>query len=97
MCWNWHDRRYPFLLQRFLLRLRTVRAVVPAQLHLDHGSAHPGLAWLACRYFPETLYPMGLAAPIGSLISVAICLIALRWIRRHPEKLVMNLHPVETE
>lgn len=43
------------------------------------------LAWLACRYFPETLYPMGLAAPIGSLISVAICLIALRWIRRHPE------------
>ena len=55
------------------------------------------LAWLACRYFPETLYPMGLAAPIGSLISVAICLIALRWIRRHPEKLVMNLHPVETE
>ena len=55
------------------------------------------LAWLACHYFPETLYPMGLAAPIGSLISVAICLIALRWIRRHPEKLVMNLHPVETE
>ena len=55
------------------------------------------LAWLACRYFPETLYPMGLAAPIGSLISVAICLIALRWIRQHPEKLVMNLHPVETE
>ena len=55
------------------------------------------LAWLACRYFPETLYPMGLAAPIGSLISVAICLIALRWIRRHPEKLIMNLHSVETE
>ena len=55
------------------------------------------LAWLACRYFPETLYPMGLAAPIGSLISVAICLIALRWIRQHPEKLIMNLHPVETE
>ena len=55
------------------------------------------LAWLACRYFPETLYPMGLAAPIGSLISVAICLIALRWIRRHPEKLIMTLHPVETE
>ena len=24
-----------------LLRLRTVRAVVPAQLHLDRGSAHP--------------------------------------------------------
>lgn len=49
------------------------------------------LAWLACRYFPDNLYPMGLAAPIGSFISVVICVIGLRWIRRHPDKLVVNL------
>lgn len=49
------------------------------------------LAWLACRYFPDNLYPMGLAAPIGSFISVIICVIALKWIRKHPEKLVVSL------
>jgi putative MATE family efflux protein len=33
----------------------------------------PG-AWAAAVFFPATLYPMGLAAPMGSLLSVAICL-----------------------
>ena len=32
----------------------------------------PG-AYLASVYFPETLLPMGLAAPMGSLLSVFIC------------------------
>lgn len=32
----------------------------------------PG-AYLASRYFPESLYPMGWAAPAGSLLSVVIC------------------------
>ena len=32
----------------------------------------PG-AYLASRYFPDTLFPMGLAAPMGSLLSVLIC------------------------
>lgn len=32
----------------------------------------PG-AWLASIYFQETLYPMGLAAPLGSLLSAVIC------------------------
>ena len=32
----------------------------------------PG-AYAASRLFPETLYPMGWAAPLGSLISAAIC------------------------
>jgi Na+-driven multidrug efflux pump len=32
----------------------------------------PGAA-LASRYFPDTLYPMGLAAPLGSLLSSVIC------------------------
>ncbi len=34
----------------------------------------PG-AWLASRLFPETLFPMGLAAPLGSLLSDVICLV----------------------
>lgn len=32
----------------------------------------PG-AYFASKLFPETLFPMGLAAPMGSLLSVAIC------------------------
>lgn len=32
----------------------------------------PG-AWLAGRLFPQSLYPMGLAAPMGSLLSAVIC------------------------
>ena len=37
----------------------------------------PG-AWLASVLFPMTLYPMGLAAPAGSLVSIMICLILYR-------------------
>ena len=33
----------------------------------------PG-AWLASVMFPSTLYPMGLAAPLGSLLSALICI-----------------------
>ena len=33
----------------------------------------PG-AWLASKYFPDTLYPMGWAAPLGSLLSALICI-----------------------
>jgi Na+-driven multidrug efflux pump len=32
----------------------------------------PG-AYLASVFFPQTLYPMGLAAPMGSLLSSVIC------------------------
>ena len=34
----------------------------------------PG-AYLASLYYPDTLYPMGLAAPMGSLLSSVICVI----------------------
>ena len=37
----------------------------------------PG-AYLAAVLFPATLYPMGLAAPMGSLLSAIICLIMYR-------------------
>lgn len=38
----------------------------------------PG-TWLAAKYFPDTLTPMGLAAPAGSLFSVLFCFFAY-WI-----------------
>lgn len=34
----------------------------------------PG-AYLASKYYPGTLYPMGLAAPAGSLLSAVICVV----------------------
>ena len=41
-------------------------------------------AYLASACFADTLFPMGLAAPVGSLLSVVICAIAFFWMRgRH--------------
>jgi len=40
----------------------------------------PG-AWLASRYYPDTLLPMGMAAPLGGVISLIICLIFYRVLR----------------
>ena len=41
----------------------------------------PG-AFLASKYFADTLFPMGLAAPGGSLLSVVVCVIAFIWMAR---------------
>ena len=41
----------------------------------------PG-AWLASKLWPETLFPMGCAAPLGSLLSAIICLVAYLWITK---------------
>ncbi|MCH5268370.1 MAG: MATE family efflux transporter [Lachnospiraceae bacterium] len=41
----------------------------------------PG-AYLASKFYPDTLFPMGLAAPAGSLLSVVICVVAYVWMRR---------------
>lgn len=41
----------------------------------------PG-AYLASKLFPDTLYPMGLAAPAGSLISALICIGVYIYIQR---------------
>ena len=41
----------------------------------------PG-AYLASKFWPETLFPMGLAAPMGSLLSALICLGAYLWLRK---------------
>lgn len=45
----------------------------------------PG-AYFATLYFPDTLYPMGLAAPGGSLLSVIICVIAFMILRKRKGK-----------
>lgn len=39
----------------------------------------PG-AYLASVYFPDTLYPMGWAAPLGGVLQIAICIAAYRYI-----------------
>jgi putative MATE family efflux protein len=41
----------------------------------------PG-SYLASLYYPNTLFPMGVAAPAGSLLSVLICLVAYAILRR---------------
>ena len=41
----------------------------------------PG-AWLASKYWPDTLFPMGCAAPLGSLLSAIICVVAFILISR---------------
>ena len=42
----------------------------------------PG-AYFASRMYPDTLYPMGLAAPMGSLLSAVICVIVYIYIQRN--------------
>lgn len=45
----------------------------------------PG-AWLASRYFPASLYPMGWAAPLGSLLSAVICVVFYLYDRRRERR-----------
>ena len=42
------------------------------------------LAYLASKYYPDNLFPMGLAAPAGSLLSVLLCAIAFVWMKNQP-------------
>lgn len=41
------------------------------------------LAYLASKYFADTLFPMGLATTTGSLVSVIICLCVYLWMQKH--------------
>lgn len=43
------------------------------------------IAYFASVYYKDTLYPMGLAAPIGSCVSVLVCAIAYVYIHRRQE------------
>lgn len=41
----------------------------------------PGV-YLTSKFFPDTLFPMGLATATGSLLSVIICVISFGWLKR---------------
>ena len=41
------------------------------------------LSYVASVYFKDTLFPMGMAAPIGSCLSIIICVIAYRWLLKN--------------
>ncbi|MBE5984490.1 MAG: MATE family efflux transporter [Paenibacillaceae bacterium] len=45
------------------------------------------LAYLASIYFAETLFPMGIAAPVGSILSVVICISVFIWLSKRTGKL----------
>ena len=51
----------------------------------------PG-AYLASRFFPQTLLPMGLASAGGSLFSSIICVIAFVWLRKQQAKTQERIH-----
>ena len=44
------------------------------------------LAYLASKCYPDNLFPMGCAAPAGSMLSVLICVIAFVWMKNHPSQ-----------
>ena len=44
------------------------------------------IAYFASKYFVDTLFPMGLASPAGSMLSVIICVSVYIWIVHNPEK-----------
>ncbi|MGM9574464.1 MAG: MATE family efflux transporter [Oscillospiraceae bacterium] len=43
------------------------------------------LAYLASKYFTDTLFPMGLATSAGSCVSVVICICVFIWMQRKEE------------
>lgn len=45
------------------------------------------VAYFGSKYFPDTLFPMGIASPAGSALSVLICLGAFLWLEKKQRKL----------
>ncbi len=52
----------------------------------------PG-AYLSSKFWPQTLYPMGLAAPMGSLLSDVICVIVFIWLLKRDTHSVVSSSP----
>lgn len=50
------------------------------------------VSYVASSLFKDTLFPMGLAAPLGSFLSVIICVIAYRIIARHQNQTMEEPH-----
>lgn len=46
------------------------------------------LAYIASVYFTESLFPMGIAAPAGSALSVIVCIAAFIWMKRNRNRLI---------
>ena len=44
------------------------------------------LAYLLSKHFTDTLFPMGLSSPAGSLLSVLICIGVFIWMRKQQAK-----------
>lgn len=44
----------------------------------------PGV-YLTSKFFPDTLFPMGLATATGSLLSVISCVIFFGWLKRREQ------------
>ncbi|MCI9079453.1 MAG: MATE family efflux transporter [Lachnospiraceae bacterium] len=44
------------------------------------------VAYISSKYYLNSLFPMGIAAPAGSLLSVLICVAAFIWMQRNPGK-----------
>ena len=40
------------------------------------------LVYLASEMYPDTLYPMGLATCLGSVLSCVVCIVAYQWVRK---------------
>lgn len=49
------------------------------------------VAYFASKYFTTTLFPMGLASPAGSALSVIICIAAYIWIDRRKHTKVIEV------
>lgn len=41
----------------------------------------PG-AYFTSKWFPDTLFPMGMSAPVGSLLSALICIVFFIWLKK---------------
>lgn len=50
----------------------------------------PGV-YFASKWWPETLFPMGIATALGSIVSVVICLVVFVWLLRRPRLAIRGL------
>lgn len=41
------------------------------------------LAYLASKWFPDNLMPMGIATTLGSSLSIVVCIVAYQWMKKH--------------
>ncbi len=74
-----------FLLKRIFLCIWLVYRIIYPQFHI-YRMCQNSIVLLCGNAFPDTLFPMGCAAPAGSIISIIICVGVLIWMNKHTEK-----------